>query len=223
MARQAVALIDTEARSGTTGRSCPVHGRCTRGGQTLLSPFRLGPAPDSADRGPGEIARPQGETTPARYGGGPHYDRLILAHGGEAYLPGILAGPPARGIFPVRNLTTRVGKGLAYYTPERDRLRRLACGGKTAVHLRQAGFSVSIVVRRGHILLRALSPESAAVIEDHLREMGIRIAVNSPSRYSRRGWGHCRNQGRWRVACGDTLFVAAGTAPDIAFLEGTDS
>ena len=33
------------------------------------------------------------------------YDRLILAQGGDPYLPGPLAGPPAKGIFPVRDLT----------------------------------------------------------------------------------------------------------------------
>ncbi len=151
------------------------------------------------------------------------YDRLILAHGGEAYLPGILAGPPARGIFPVRDLTTaRVAK-----TWLADHRNVIVFGGslvgvKTAVHLRQAGFSVSIVVRRGHILLRALSPESAAVVESHMREMGIRIAVNSPLgdiRVEDGAIAGIKAGGEW--IAGDTLFVAAGTAPDTAFLEGT--
>ena len=95
-------------------------------------------------------------------------------------------------------------------------------GVKTAVHLRQAGFEVSLVVRRGHILLRALSPESAEVVEGHMREMGIRIAVNSPLddiRIEQGAITGIKAGGKWLA--GDTLFVAAGTAPDIAFLEGT--
>ena len=152
------------------------------------------------------------------------YERLILAHGGDPYLPGILAGPPARGIFPVRDLTTaRAAKvWLA------DHRRVIVFGGslvgvKTAVHLRQAGFEVSLVVRRGHILLRALSPESAEVVEGHMREMGIRIAVNSPLediRIEQGAIAGIKAGGTWLP--GTTLFVAAGVAPDIAFLEGTD-
>ncbi len=96
-------------------------------------------------------------------------------------------------------------------------------GVKTAVHLRQAGFEVSLVVRRGHILLRALSPEAAEVVEAHLPEDG------DPPLLSTRRWRIIRIEqgaitalkagGRWLP--GDTLLVAAGTAPDTSFLEGT--
>jgi nitrite reductase (NADH) large subunit len=152
------------------------------------------------------------------------YDRLILAHGGEPYLPGILAGPPCRGIFPVRDLTTaRITKSWL-----QDHRRVVVFGGslvgvKTAVHLRQAGFEVSLVVRRGHILLRALSPESTEVIEAHLRRMGIEICVNAPLEKIRKKNGAIdalKVAGRW-LPC-NTLLVAAGTAPDTSFLEGTD-
>jgi nitrite reductase (NADH) large subunit len=152
------------------------------------------------------------------------YDRLILAHGGEPYLPGILAGPPCRGIFPVRDLTTaRITQSWL-----QDHRRVVVFGGslvgvKTAVHLRQAGFEVSLVVRRGHILLRALSPESTEVIEAHLRRMGIEICVNAPLEKIRKKNGAIdalKVAGRW-LPC-NTLLVAAGTAPDTSFLEGTD-
>jgi nitrite reductase (NADH) large subunit len=151
------------------------------------------------------------------------YDRLILAHGGEAYLPGILAGPPARGIFPVRDLTT-ARSAKTWLTTHRNVIvfGGSLVGVKTAVHLRQAGFEVSLVVRRGHILLRALSPKSAEVVEGHMRKMGIRIAVNSPLediRIEQGAIAAIRAGGAWIP--GTTLLVAAGTAPDIAFLEGT--
>ena len=101
------------------------------------------------------------------------YDRLILAHGGNPYLPGILAGPPCKGIFPVRDLTT--ARATKAWLAEHRQI--IVFGGslvgvKTAVHLNQAGFDVSLIVRRGHILLRALSPEAAQVVEAHMVKMG---------------------------------------------------
>jgi NADPH-dependent 2,4-dienoyl-CoA reductase/sulfur reductase-like enzyme len=152
-----------------------------------------------------------------------HYDRLILAHGGEPYLPGVLAGPPCRGIFPVRDLT--VARKIKAWLI--DHRKVIVFGGslvgvKTAVHLRQAGLEVSIVVRRGHILLRALSPDSAEVIENHLRKMGIRLYVNSPLEDIRVGSGEItafKAGGQW-LPC-NTVLVAAGIVPDTSFLEGT--
>jgi NADPH-dependent 2,4-dienoyl-CoA reductase/sulfur reductase-like enzyme len=151
------------------------------------------------------------------------YDRLILAHGGDPLLPGILAGPPARGIFPIRDLTT----ARATKTWLTDHRNVIVFGGslvgvKTAVHLRQAGFEVTLVVRRGHILLRALSPEAASVVEMHLAKMGIRLAVNSPLEDLRAEKGAIaalKAGGRWLE--GDTLLVAAGTVTDTSFLQGT--
>ncbi len=151
------------------------------------------------------------------------YERLILAHGGDPLLPGILAGPPARGIFPIRDLTTaRATKAWLA-----DHRNVIVFGGslvgvKTAVHLRQAGFEVTLVVRRGHILLRALSPEAAMIVEAHLAKIGIRLAVNSPLEDLRVENGAVKALkagGRWLK--GDTLLVAAGTVADTSFLEGT--
>lgn len=151
------------------------------------------------------------------------YDRLILAHGGDPYLPGILAGPPCKGVFPVRDLTTaRVAR--AWLTEHRQVIvfGGSLVGVKTAVHLKQAGFEVSLIVRRGHILLRALSPEAARVVEAHLVKMGIRLFVDSPLEELRVEQGAItalKAGGKWIP--GNTLLVAAGTTPDLSFLEGT--
>lgn len=151
------------------------------------------------------------------------YDRLILAQGGDPYLPDILTAAPCQGIFPIRDLTTaRVAK--EWLIKHRS---VLVFGGslvavKTAVHLRHAGFEVSIVVRRGHLLLRALSPEAAGIVEGHLRELGIGLHVNAPLEEIRRERGAIaglKAGGKW-IDC-DTLLVAAGTTPDLSFLEGT--
>ena len=186
-----------------------------RGGDDPLFTVRTGIRVKGLDRGKRRLLLEGRESL--------SYDRLILAHGGDPYLPGILAGPPCRGVFPVRNLTAaRVTKAWLV-----DHREVIVFGGslvavKTAVHLRQAGFGVSIVVRRGHILLRALSVESAEVIEDHLKGMGIRLHVNAPLediRIDNGAFSALKAGGRW--VSGDALLVAAGTAPDTSFLEGT--
>jgi nitrite reductase (NADH) large subunit len=185
-----------------------------RGDDPLLT-VRTGVRVKALDRKDSRLTLDSGETLT--------YDRLILAHGGDPYLPGILAGPPCKGIFPVRDLgTARATR--AWLTEHRQVIvfGGSLVGVKTAVHLKQAGFEVSLVVRRGHILLRALSPEAARVVEAHLAKMGIRLFVNAPLEDIRveRGAMTALKAGAQWIA-GNTLLVAAGTAPDASFLEGT--
>jgi NADPH-dependent 2,4-dienoyl-CoA reductase/sulfur reductase-like enzyme len=222
---QAVTLIDAESEVGYYRTLLPqfMVGALPeeklffhRGDSDPLLTVRSGVRVKSLDRSGRRLLLDGGETL--------SYDRLILAHGGESYLPGILAGPPCRGIFPVRDLTTaRATK--AWLT---DHRKVIVFGGslvgvKTAVHLSQAGFAVSLVVRRGHILLRALSPEAAEVVEAHLNKLGIEVCTNAALEEIRQKNGEIdalKAGGRW-LSC-STLLVAAGISPDTAFLEGTD-
>ena len=164
------------------------------GGEDPLLNVRSGVRVKKLDREKGCLLLDTGVELP--------FDRVILAHGGEPYLPGILAGPPAKGIFSLRNLAT--ARAIKAWLPEHRRV--IVFGGslvgvKTAVHLAQAGFEVSLVVRRGHILLRALSPEAAAVVEDHLRQMGIHLVVNAPLEDIRiEGGAIGGHQSGWTVA-----------------------
>ena len=186
-----------------------------RGEADPLLTIRTGVRVKTLDRQGRRLLLDNGEMLP--------YDRLILAHGGDPYLPGILAGPPCKGIFTLRDLTTaRATKAWLA-----DHGQVIVFGGslvgvKTAVHLRQAGYEVSLIVRRGHILLRALSPEAAQVVEAHLIKMGIRLYVNSPLEDIRVEQGAIKalKAGAQWIS-GDTLLVAAGTTPDTSFLEGT--
>ncbi len=221
---RAVTLIDAEGEIGYYKTLLPqfIAGSLPekrlffwRGGDDPLLTVRTGFRVKGLDRGERRLLLEGGESL--------SYDRLILAHGGDPYLPGVLSGPPCRGVFPVRNLTAaRATKAWLV-----DHREVIVFGGslvavKTAVHLRQAGFGVSIVVRRGHILLRALSAESAEVTEDHLKGMGIRLHVNAPLediRIENGAFSALKAGGRW--VSGDALLVAAGTAPDTSFLEGT--
>ena len=186
-----------------------------RGVADPLLTVRTGVRVKTLDRSGRRLLLDNGETL--------SYDRLILAHGGDPYLPGILAGPPCKGIFPIRDLTT--ARATKAWLAEHGRV--IVFGGslvgvKIAVHLRQAGFDVSLVVRRGHILLRALSPEAAQVVEAHLVKKGIRLYVNSPLEDIRVEQGAItalKAGAQWIP--GNTLLVAAGTTPDTSFLEGT--
>jgi len=221
---QAVTLIDAEMEVGYYRTLLPqfMIGALEeeklffpRSGNDPLLTVRTGVRVKSLDRSGRRLLHDNGEAL--------SYDRLILAHGGEPYLPGILAGPPCRGIFPVRDLTT-ARKTKAWLS---DHRKVVVFGGslvgvKTAVHLRQAGFEVSLVVRRGHILLRALSPEAAEVVEAHLRNLGIEVCANTALEDLRIRDGEIdalKAGGRW-LPC-STLLVAAGVAPDTSFLEGT--
>ena len=221
---RAVTLIDAEKETGYYKTLLPqfICGSLPeeklffrRGGEDPLLAVRTGVRVRSLDRKERRLLLDNGEALA--------YDRLILAHGGEPYLPGILAGPPCRGIFPVRDLTT--ARATKTWLAERREI--IVFGGslvaiKTAVHLCDAGFAVTLVVRRGHILLRALSPEAAEVVEAHLRNMGIRLYVNAPLEDIRIEGGAIAalKAGRQWIA-GNTLLVATGTAPDTSFLEGT--
>ncbi|MCE5263074.1 MAG: FAD-dependent oxidoreductase [Deltaproteobacteria bacterium] len=221
---RAVTLIDAEAEVGYYRTLLPQFMVGALPEEKLFLPratddplftVRTGVRAKSLDRAARRLVLETGEAL--------SYDRLILAHGGEPFLPGILAGPPGRGIFPIRDLTT----ARAAKTWLADHRKVVVFGGslvgvKTAVHLRQAGFEVSLVVRRGHILLRALSEASAEVVETHLKNLGIELCVNAPLEDLRIRKGEIdalKAEGRW-LPCG-TALVAAGVAPDTAFLEGT--
>jgi len=221
---RAVTLIDTEKEAGYYRALLPqfIVGEIAeedlffppRGSDPLLTVLR-GIRVQSLDRKERRLVLENGEALA--------YDRLILAHGGDPYLPEILTAAPCRGVFPVRDLTTarKTKEWLA------DHRSVLVFGGslvavKTAVYLRHAGFDVSIVVRRGHLLLRALSPEAAKIVENHLRDLGIRLHVNAPLEDLRIKKGvisGLKAGGEW-LPC-DTLLVAAGTSPDTSFLEGS--
>ncbi len=221
---RAVTLIDAEKETGYYRTLLPqfIVGALTeeklffpKGPEDPLFTVRTGVRVKTLDRGGSRLLLEGGEAL--------SYDRLVLAHGGDPFLPGILAGPPANGIFPVRDLTTaRATKGWLAKHRNVIVFGGSLVGVKTAVHLRQAGFEVTLVVRRGHILLRALSPEAAGLVEAHLAKMGIRLAVNSPLedlRIEKGAVTALKAGGRWLE--GDTLLVAAGTSADTSFLEGT--
>jgi len=151
------------------------------------------------------------------------YERLILAHGGRPNMPGILAEQSCKGIFPIRDLTMarKIREWLKGHS-EVVILGGSLVGVKTAVHLRQVGLGVSMVVRRDHTLLRALSPQAAQWIDTHLQRMGISLLFGHTIEEIMVKDGSIQKVkvGNEWMTC-DTLLVAAGAIPDASFLEGS--
>ncbi|MFB0508790.1 MAG: NAD(P)/FAD-dependent oxidoreductase [Thermodesulfobacteriota bacterium] len=149
------------------------------------------------------------------------YDRLILAHGASPNMPGVVGAISCEGIFPIRDLTT--ARKIREWISEHENIVILGSslvGVKTAVHLRSVGFKVSLVVRRDHTLLRALSPHAAQLVDAHLRGMGVRLLMGctvEDIEVKRGSIAAVRAGAQW-VTC-DTLLVAAGATPDTGFLE----
>ena len=221
----AVTVVDAEKECGYYRTLLPQYMAGTLPEEKLFLPrreadplltIRTGARVKALDRKARRLRLADGETLT--------YDRLILAQGGDPYLPGPLAGPPAKGIFPVRDLTAaRAAREWLASHRQIIVFGGSLVGVKTALHLCHAGFEVSLVVRRGHILLRALSPDSARVVEAHLARLGVRLYVNAPLeelRIDRGAVAGLKAGGRW--IAGNTLMVAAGTNPDTSFLEGTE-
>ncbi len=152
------------------------------------------------------------------------YERLILAHGGSPNMPGVVGKTPCKGIFPIRDLTT--ARMIHQWLPDHQEV--VILGGslvavKTAIHLRSAGFKVSLLIRRDHTLLRVLSPRAAQLVDDHLYQKGINLLFNSNVEEIRgkNGAVDAVKTGKEWLPC-NTLLVAAGAPPDTTFLEGTD-
>jgi NADPH-dependent 2,4-dienoyl-CoA reductase/sulfur reductase-like enzyme len=221
---KAVTVVDTEKECGYYRTLLPQYMAGSLPEEKLFLPrsqgdpllkIRCGVRVKALDRKAKRLKLTNGETL--------GYDRLILAQGGDPLLPGPLAGPPCKGIFPVRALTAaRAAREWLASHRQVIVFGGSLVGVKTALHLGHAGFEVSLVVRRGHILLRALSPDSARVVEAHLAKRGVRLYVNAPLEELRIAHGAIaglKAGGQWIV--GNTLLVAAGTNPDTSFLEGT--
>jgi 3-phenylpropionate/trans-cinnamate dioxygenase ferredoxin reductase subunit len=152
-----------------------------------------------------------------------HYERLVLAPGGYPRIPNMCADKPCRGIFPVRDLTT--ARDIRKWIPRHKKILVLGAGFvglKTAVSLGIAGFPVILVEKEDHLLPEALTREAARPVQDHLHRMGINVVLGNvleDIHAEKRALKSVKVGRRW-LQC-DTLLVAIGSAPNVAFLEGS--
>jgi nitrite reductase (NADH) large subunit len=128
-------------------------------------------------------------------GGSIHYDRLLLATGGRAFVPPF-AGADKDGVFTLRTLDdARAIKTYACDEPfdyAQDRRRRTASGVRsatvigggllgleTARALLSLRLDVSVIECKPHLLPRQLDAEGAQVLQARLEALGLHILTDA--------------------------------------------
>jgi nitrite reductase (NADH) large subunit len=128
-------------------------------------------------------------------GGSIHYDRLLLATGGRAFVPPF-AGADRDGVFTLRTLDdARAIKTYACGEPfdyAQDRRRRTASGVRsatvigggllgleTARALLSLRLDVSVIECKPHLLPRQLDAEGAQVLQARLEALGLHILTDA--------------------------------------------
>ncbi len=148
------------------------------------------------------------------------YRRLLIASGGRPIVPAVCRTAGGEGIYPVRSLA--VARAARDWLPDHPQVVILGgglVGVKTAAHLAGYNISVTLVEKEKQLLPQALSKEASALVEAELREKKIRLLLGSTVedlRFNRGALSGVRANGAW-ISC-QTLFVAAGSLPEVAFL-----
>lgn len=149
------------------------------------------------------------------------YRRLIIASGGRPIIPSVCGVTGIDGIFPVRNLTTaRAARDWLPQHPEVVIVGGGLVGVKTAAHLAGQGMSVTMVEKENHLLPQALSSQAANLVEEHLLRKKVQLLLGSTIEDIQSRGGSVlavKISGQW-LSC-RTLLVAAGSVPEITFLE----
>ena len=148
------------------------------------------------------------------------YRRLIIASGGRPIVPPVCAVDGITGIFPVRSLSTaRAARNWLPNHPQVVIVGGGLVGVKTAAHLSGQGMSVTLIEKETHLLPQALSSEAAQLVETHLQKRNVGLLLGSTVEEIQSVSGSIRKiraSGQW-LDC-QTLFVAAGSVPEISFL-----
>lgn len=150
-----------------------------------------------------------------------NYERLIIASGGRPILPPVCPQSLCSGVFPVRSLT--IARAIREWLPDHPQVVILGgglVGVKTAIHLAHSNFSVTLIEREKQLLPQALTPEAALPIKDHLARNKINLVLESSVDDVQVESGQLKAiqaGGKW-ITC-QTLLVAAGSTPDVDFLE----
>ena len=149
-----------------------------------------------------------------------NYRRLIIASGGRPIVPPICRAAAGKGVFPVRSLdVARQARNWLQANPEIVILGGGLVGVKMAAHLAGFNYSVTLVEREPQLLPQALSPEAANLVARHLEKKGISLFLEQTVDDLQIAGGQLKGvrvDDRW-IPCG-TLFVAAGSTPELGFL-----
>jgi len=167
----------------------------------------------SLDRSNRRVILENGEKIP--------YERLILASGGRPVIPGICVRSSGSGIFPVRSLTS--ARMVQKWLPDHPQIVILGgglVGVKTAAHMARPEMTVTLVEKEDHLLPQALSPQAAALVKAHLQQKHIRVITGHSIEDIQTQAAEIKAIciGGKEIPCG-TLLVAAGSVPDVEFLQ----
>ncbi len=153
-----------------------------------------------------------------------HYRRLLIASGGRPIVPPVCAPGHCDGIFPVRSLTVaREARNWLPGHPEVVVVGGGLVGVKTAAHLAGHNFSVTLIEKENQLLPQALSADASSLIEAHLEQKNIRLLLRSTVEDIQISGGAIsavQANGQW-LTC-QTLFVAAGSLPELDLLKDSD-
>lgn len=148
------------------------------------------------------------------------YRKLIIASGGRPIVPPVCEAGGGEGIFPVRSLTTaRAARDWLPAHPQVVIVGGGLVGVKTAAHLAGQGMSITLVEKEKHLLPQALSSQAAELVQDHLLKKKVRLLLGTTVEDLQAADGSIRAiraGGQW-LDC-QTLFVAAGSVPEVSFL-----
>ena len=148
------------------------------------------------------------------------YRRLIIASGGRPIIPPVCGAAGIAGVFPVRSLTT--ARAARNWLPQHSEVVIVGgglVGVKTAAHLASQNIPVTLIEKENHLLPQALSSQAARLAEEHLLRQKVQLLLGSTIEeiHSSRGSIRAIKANNQWVNC-RTLFVAAGSVPEISFL-----
>ena len=149
-----------------------------------------------------------------------HYDKLLLAEGSHSFVPPI-KGSEKKGVFTLRNIK------------DAEEIKRFV-GGKTKVlligggilglevgnSLRKTGLKVSVAEFFPRLLPRQTDPESAALLQNRLEQMGLDFYLGVTSREI---IGENQSQGLvledGRTIETDLIIISAGVRPNLSLAQ----
>ncbi len=151
------------------------------------------------------------------------YENLIIACGGKPILPPVCPLGDCSGIFPLRSLT--IARAIRDWLPDHSPVAILGgglVGVKTAVHLAHAGIPVCLIEKEDRLLPQALTGAAASVIARHVVRQKIELHLESSVddvRLTKGALSEIQVDGKW-MPC-RTLLIAAGSVPEVDFLESS--
>jgi len=176
---------------------------------------RCGDSAESIDRNNRRLHLSSGEIL--------DYENLIIACGGKPILPPVCPLGDCSGIFPLRSLT--IARAIRGWLPDHSPVAILGgglVGVKTAVHLVHAGIPVCLIEKEDRLLPQALTGAAASVIARHVVRQKIELHLKSSVdnvRLTKGALSEIQVDGKW-MPC-RTLLIAAGSVPEVDFLESS--